>query len=222
MMMKIFRLLILSTLIWAFLQVSLHAESPRSQWIRQHMAQTKYATKPYPMLSAEWQQKITIAARNLLKTVKSYDPSYLSLNYPGGDVPREQGVCTDMVIRSLRSVGLDLQKLVHEDMAKYNYPKIYNQDKPDRNIDHRRVPNLMKYFSHEHLNLPITEDINDYQAADIVAYDLGQGVTHIGVVSDRKNNSGRPLLIHHISQRPREEDVLFDWKIIGHYRLIFN
>jgi uncharacterized protein len=153
---------------------------------------------------------------------KSYDPSYIVLKYPNGDVPIEKGVCTDVVIRAMRNAGLDLQKEVHEDMAANFgvYPKKWGLKKADANIDHRRVPNLQTYFTRKGKSLPITDKSEDYKAGDIVAWDLdGKGLTHIGVVSNIYNeNTKRFLIIHNIGGGAAAEDRVFEWKIIGHYR----
>ena len=151
----------------------------------------------------------------------TYDPSYFKLDYPNGDVPSDKGVCTDVIIRAYRKLGIDLQKEVHEDM-KLNfgmYPKNWGLSQPDTNIDHRRVPNLMKYFERHGTVLPITQNPTDYKPGDIVCWNLGGGITHIGIVSDKKvKNSERPLIIHNIGSGQVLEDVLFDFRIIGHYR----
>src|SRR5690606_18547582 len=124
-----------------------------------------------------------------------YDPAYRQLSYPGGDVPQATGVCTDVVIRALRKQGLDLQQLVHEDMRAHfsAYPRNWGLSRPDRNIDHRRVPNLMTYFARRGFSRPPSDDPMDYRAGDIVAWDLGNGLTHIGILSDRSSAAGTPL-----------------------------
>jgi uncharacterized protein YijF (DUF1287 family) len=151
-----------------------------------------------------------------------YDPTYFVIDYPGGDVPAEVGVCTDEVIRSYRAVGVDLQQLVHEDM-KSNfalYPGKWGLKKPDTNIDHRRVPNLMVFFERQGAARPVTEEARDYQPGDVVTWDLPGGLTHIGLVvavpSDADAN--RLQIVHNIGSGPKMEDVLFAWKITGHYR----
>jgi hypothetical protein len=149
-----------------------------------------------------------------------YDPAYVHLAYPGGDVPAETGVCTDEVIRAYRAVGIDLQKEVHEDMAANfaAYPRKWGRREPDSNIDHRRVPNLMVFFSRKGESLPITDRAEDYRPGDLVTWDLGRGVTHIGMVVDRKTLlTRRYMIVHNIGEGPKLEDVLFDWKITGHY-----
>ncbi|TCM65046.1 hypothetical protein EC844_1169 [Acinetobacter calcoaceticus] len=147
-----------------------------------------------------------------------YDPSYTQLKYPMGDVPMVKGVCTDVVIRGLRVQGIDLQQRIHEDM-KQNfsaYPKKWGLKSTDRNIDHRRVPNIMTYFTRKGYQV---KDQN-YLAGDIVAWDLGKGLTHIGIISNKTTLlSKTPLVIHNIGYGTQENDILHDYKIIGHYRL---
>jgi uncharacterized protein len=151
-----------------------------------------------------------------------YDPAYVRIPYPGGDVPADTGVCTDEVIRSYRALGIDLQKEVHEDMEA-NFSNYPNHTRwmlmhTDTNIDHRRVPNLMVFFSREGESLAITQNGSDYNPGDLVTWDLGGRVPHIGIVVDRKSASGRYMIVHNIGQGPKMEDVLFNWKITGHYR----
>lgn len=152
----------------------------------------------------------------------SYDPAYVVIAYPNGDVPVETGVCTDVVIRAFRRAGIDLQSEVHEDM-KANfalYPKKWGLTKPDTNIDHRRVPNLQTFFTRMGKALPVTQNADDYRPGDVVSWDLdNRGTTHIGLVSDLWNReTGRYLIIHNIGGGAKAEDVLFDWKITGLFR----
>jgi uncharacterized protein YijF (DUF1287 family) len=160
-------------------------------------------------------------------TLKSvvYDPTYYKIDYPNGDVPEGKGVCTDVLIRAYRKLGIDLQKLVHEDM-KSNfdlYPKIWGLKTTDRNIDHRRVPNLMKFFDRFGEVLAITTFASDYKPGDIVCWNLGGAVTHIGIVSNKKSvDDKRYLIIHNIGNGQVLEDCLFSFKIIGHYRFKFS
>jgi uncharacterized protein YijF (DUF1287 family) len=150
-----------------------------------------------------------------------YDPAYYSLDYPNGDVPADRGVCTDVVIRAYRKLGIDLQKEVHEDMkANFNlYPKIWGLSRPDKNIDHRRVPNLMTFFSRKGKVLKISNDPADYQPGDIVCWDLGGGTPHIGLVSNKKSPNGiQNLIIHNVGSGQVQEDCLFRYKITGHFR----
>lgn len=152
----------------------------------------------------------------------TYDPGYVAIAYPGGDVPADSGVCSDEIVRAYRALGIDLQKEVHEDVVKNfaAYPMSrWKQAKPDRNIDHRRVPNLMVFFSRRGEELDMTDRATDYAPGDLVAWDLGNGHLHIGMVVNQKDaTSGRYMIVHNIGEGPKMEDVLFDWKIIGHYR----
>lgn len=150
-----------------------------------------------------------------------YDPAYVRLDYPGGDVPQETGVCSDVIVRAFRKTGIDLQKKVHEDMsaAWSAYPQRWGNARPDSNIDHRRVLNLMTFFARQGKALPMTTTRDDYLPGDIVAWDLGGGVPHIGVVSNLVAESPKHfLIIHNIGAGTKAEDVLFNWKITGHYR----
>ncbi|NME68646.1 DUF1287 domain-containing protein [Flammeovirga aprica] len=150
-----------------------------------------------------------------------YDPSYFSIDYPNGDVPADKGVCTDVVIRAYRKLGIDLQKEVHEDMKAHfsKYPKMWGLTRTDKNIDHRRVPNLMTFFSRFGTELPITENASDYKAGDIVCWDFGGGLKHIGIVSTETTYfSKRPMIIHNMGSGQVLEDIIFEYKIIGHYR----
>jgi len=151
----------------------------------------------------------------------TYDPSYFKLDYPGGDVPADKGVCTDVIIRAYRKVGIDLQVKVHEDMKKNfdAYPQIWGLRKADPNIDHRRVPNLMVFFKRHGHTLAISREPGDYQPGDIITWNLSRGVTHIGIVSTKRNDSAkRYLAVHNIGSGPKLEDVLFAWKITGHFK----
>lgn len=150
-----------------------------------------------------------------------YDPAYYAIDYPNGDVPADRGVCTDVVIRAYRKLGIDLQKEVHEDMRDHfaEYPKNWGLTRTDRNIDHRRVPNLMTYFSRQGSAQDISRSAAAYQPGDIVCWDLGRGLTHIGIVSHRWSaDNKRPLIVHNIGSGQVLEDCLFSFTIIGHYR----
>lgn len=161
----------------------------------------------------------------LTKQEVTYDPSYFPIAYPNGDVPSDKGVCTDVIIRALRKVGVDLQKEVHEDM-KTNfslYPKIWGLKTTDKNIDHRRVPNLMTFFNRKGYKKPITKKPEDYLPGDIVCWNLGGATTHIGIVVNKKSkDQKRNLIVHNIGAGQVMEDCLFNFKIIGHYRLRAN
>ncbi|MDP9195697.1 MAG: DUF1287 domain-containing protein [Pseudomonadota bacterium] len=153
-----------------------------------------------------------------------YDGRYFVMGYPGGDVPAHLGVCTDVVIRGYRALGIDLQKLVHEDMKAHFglYPKNWGLKRPDTNIDHRRVPNLQVFFKRFGKALPVSQDPVVYRSGDLVTWNLrrdGGDLSHIGIVTDRRSAEGkRPLIVHNIGPGPRLEDMLFDYKITGHYR----
>lgn len=152
-----------------------------------------------------------------------YDGAYHRIAYPNGDVPADIGVCTDVVIRSYRTLGIDLQQLVHEDMrahfAAYPSKRIWGLNRPDSNIDHRRVPNLRAFFSRHGQVLPVTKRGADYRAGDIVSWMLPGNLPHIGVLVEQRSADGeRPLVVHNIGRGPEREDMLFDYKITGHYR----
>lgn len=167
-----------------------------------------------------FEKKLSTAAISLPNDRVTYDPSYFSIPYPNGDVPADKGVCTDVVIRAYRKVGIDLQKEVHEDMLRSFsvYPKIWGLTKTDKNIDHRRVPNLMTFFSRYGKTKTITDNPDDYVPGDIVCWNLGGAITHIGMVVDKKSNDGkRYLIVHNIGAGQVLADCLFDFKIIGHY-----
>jgi uncharacterized protein YijF (DUF1287 family) len=168
-------------------------------------------------------QRLVAAAVERTSHHVRYDTSYVRIPYPGGDVPAGTGVCTDEIIRSYRAVGIDLQKEVHEDIVgnwgAYPHDRRWRQAHPDSNIDHRRVPNLAVFFSRKGETLPITYGADDYSPGDLVTWDLGGGVPHIGIVVDRKSRQNeRYLVVHNIGEGPQMEDVLFRWKITGHYR----
>lgn len=165
--------------------------------------------------------RLSDAALELTKDFVIYDPSYFRIDYPGGDVPSNKGVCTDVVIRAYRKLGIDLQKEVHEDMKAHfaKYPKNWGLTRPDTNIDHRRVPNLMTFFSRFGTVLPLSHDPSDYRPGDIVCWRLAGGATHIGIVVDRRTLiSKRYKIVHNIGAGQVLADCLFDYEIIGHYR----
>ena len=169
---------------------------------------------------------IVKAARSQIGVTVSYDPSYQILDYPNGDVPRERGVCSDVVVRALRDArGIDLQKLVHEDMKAHflMYPSLtrWMMFKADANIDHRRVLNLERFFGRRGWSLEVTQDANCYLPGDIVTCRIGGEIPHIMIVSDRKSSSGIPLVIHNEGGGTREENLLFEYKITGHHRLFY-
>lgn len=177
---------------------------------------------PSPDPRREFLRRLVNAAIERTNHAVHYDPGYVRIPYPGGDVPADSGVCTDEIIRAYRAVGVDLQKEVHEDMEQNfsAYPRKWRWGlgHPDTNIDHRRVPNLMVFFQRNGEALPITNRAEDYNPGDLVTYDLGGNVPHIGIVVDRRGGSGRYMIVHNVGQGPKMEDVLFNWRITGHYR----
>ncbi len=151
-----------------------------------------------------------------------YDPAYVALDYPNGDVPEKTGVCSDVVVRAFRKAGIDLQKEVHEDIkaARSEYPTKWGANAPDKNIDHRRVLNLMTYFTRKGKSLPIGANAADYKPGDVVAWELTNGIDHIGIVTNMLSESpDRYLIVHNIGAGARIEDVMFAWTIKGHYRV---
>ena len=179
-------------------------------------------TRPRPSSGSAFLDRLSEAAVERTGHEVRYDPTYFVIGYPGGDVPAEVGVCTDEVIRSYRALGVDLQRLVHEDMQSNFalYPRKWGLKKPDTNIDHRRVPNLMVFFERQGAARPVTDDARDYGPGDVVTWDLGGGLTHIGVVVavPSPSDGNRLQIVHNIGAGPKMEDVLFNWKITGHYR----
>lgn len=166
-------------------------------------------------------ERLADSSITLTKQKVTYDPTYFLIPYPNGDVPSDKGVCTDVVIRAYRKIGIDLQKKVHDDMSSNFsvYPKLWGLKGTDKNIDHRRVPNLMTFFKRQGAEKSITTTAKDYQPGDIVCWNLGGSVTHIGIVSTKKSVDGnRYLIIHNIGAGQVLEDCLFDFKIIGHFR----
>ena len=166
-------------------------------------------------------QRLIAAARGQVGVTLRYDPAYTVLAFPNGDVDRAKGVCTDVVIRAFRdAMGLDLQGLVNADMrANFGaYPKNWGLGRPDRNIDHRRVPNLATFWRRQGAARPVTSDPADWRPGDIFTQMVGGRLPHTGIVSDRKNSTGTPLVIHNIGGGAREEDALFDHPLTGHFR----
>jgi len=171
--------------------------------------------------SQDFFQQVSACALDLIDNSIVYDPAYFSIKYPNGDVPEGKGVCTDVVIRTYRKMGIDLQKEVHEDMKNnFNlYPKTWGLKRTDTNIDHRRVPNLMTFFKRHQAEKLITNTSADYKPGDIVCWNLGGAITHIGIVIHQKSeDKQRHLIVHNIGGGQVAEDVLFAYTIIGHYR----
>ena len=167
--------------------------------------------------------KLAAAANDRLSVRVVYTPDYVRLDYPNGDVPAHTGVCTDVIIRSFRTAyDFDLQRAVHEDMKAdfdaYPSARIWGLTRPDKNIDHRRVPNLEVFFKRQGASLPRSLKASDYQPGDVVSWRLGGRVAHIGIVSTRKTRDGTPLIIHNIGSGVKEDDILFASPITGHFR----
>ena len=164
--------------------------------------------------------KLADSSLTLLNQKVQYDPSYFQIVYPNGDIPANKGVCTDVIIRAYRKLGIDLQQLVHEDIRSNfsKYSKSWGLKQPDKNIDHRRVPNLMTFFSRHGISKSITNNAIDFLPGDIVCWSLKGAVTHVGIVVNRKSADGkRYLIVHNIGAGQVLEDCLFRFKIIGHY-----
>ncbi len=183
---------------------------------------TLFCSGVYAYAASSADVVVHTAQQRTLLSVR-YDPKYVKLSYPGGDVASDTGVCTDVVIRTYRTAfGFDFQKAVHEDMRGHfkSYPKNWGLKRPDKNIDHRRVPNLERYLKRRGAALPITKKAEDYQPGDIVSWRLGGRVAHIGIVSDKKSSWGTPLIIHNIGAGVVEDDLLFNAPINGHFRFM--
>lgn len=178
-----------------------------------------------PISASDFNQDIVVSLLERTTHQVTYNGAYMAIDYPNGDVPDNIGVCTDVVIRAYRSLGVDLQLLVHQDMlsnfAAYPSKRIWGLSKTDKNIDHRRVPNLQAFFSRHGTKLPISQNKSDYHSGDIVTWMLPGNLPHIGMVINTKSpQTGQPLIVHNIGQGPKIEDMLFDYKITGHYRYI--
>jgi uncharacterized protein len=180
------------------------------------------ASSPFPSLADTASlagRRLVTAARSQVGITTGYDPAYVRLDFPGGDVDPKTGVCSDVVVRALRVLGIDLQERVNLDMKAHfsEYPTKWGLASPDPNIDHRRVPNLARYFARRGYEKPVTSDPADYEPGDVVWIKLP--LDHIGIVSDRMVGQ-RPMLIHNVGQGAQEEDVLFSWTVVGHYRVV--
>ena len=170
--------------------------------------------------SPDFSERLSDAAIALTKTSVTYDGSYFRIAYPNGDVPADRGVCTDVIIRAYRKLNIDLQKEVHEDMRVNfgKYPQNWGMKRPDTNIDHRRVPNLMTFFSRHGTVKTISSQAKDYLPGDIVTWDLGRGIGHIGIVVNKKSADGeRYLIVHNIGAGQVIQDCLFSFPVTGHY-----
>ncbi|HEY1048443.1 MAG TPA: DUF1287 domain-containing protein [Prosthecobacter sp.] len=199
-------LAILATGFW-----SLRASSTKEQAeaARQHMPQ-----------DGTFAAKLVHAALDRTHHVVAYTPDYVRLDYPNGDVPANTGVCTDEVIRSYRALGFDLQKLVHEDMKRSfgAYPKAWGLKAPDKNIDHRRVPNLQTFFKRKGASLPVTQDATDYKPGDLITCTVAGRLPHIALVVPAPDGGTTPWIVHNIGHGPQCENRLFEFPLTGHYR----
>ena len=180
-------------------------------------------TKPNSILienPTDFYQKLSNAAISIIDPEVVYRPAYIGIKYPNGDVPAKTGVCTDVVIRAYRKLGIDLQKEVHEDMkANFSlYPKTWGLKTTDKNIDHRRVPNLEVFFARKGKTLPITQNPKDYQTGDLVTWMISDKLPHICIVTHINSKNGNPMLVHNVGNGQVLEDCLFSWKIVGHFR----
>lgn len=187
--------------------------------VRHHGA---FEEPPISEMPAGPVRAVVESAAQQTKITTGYTQDYFVIPYPDGDVPPETGACSDVVIRAFRAAGVDLQKELHEDMAANfgAYPRKWGLTKPDTNIDHRRVPNLQRFFERRGKSLSVTNNAEDYRPGDVVSWDLdGKGTTHIGIVSNvRARDSERRLIFHNIGAGAKAEDRLFEWKVTGHYR----
>lgn len=171
-------------------------------------------------ISSDFGVRLALAAERQTETRVIYDPSYVRITYPGGDVPADKGVCADVVIRAYRSEDIDLQVLVHRDMTRAFalYPRRWGLSRADTNIDHRRVPNLETFFHRHDATIPVTANPADYKPGDLVSFIVAGSLPHIGIVSTRQSADMRPLIVHNIGEGPKLEDVLFEFPIAGHFR----
>jgi uncharacterized protein YijF (DUF1287 family) len=165
-------------------------------------------------------ERLVQAAMERTKLTVRYEPAYVRLDYPNGDVPADTGVCTDEVIRSYRALGFDLQKLVHEDMKRTfaAYPKIWGLKSTDKNIDHRRVPNLQTFFKRRGTSLPVTQNAADYLPGDLITCTVPPHLPHVAIVVPAPNGGTTPWIVHNIGQGPKCENRLFEFPLTGHYR----
>lgn len=175
-----------------------------------------------PQASEPWADRLVAAAARQIGVTVTYDPAYVALTYPGGDIARDRGVCTDVIVRAYRDgLATDLQRLVHEDMAASfsAYPAKWGLKRPDSHIDHRRVPNLQTFFTRRGAALPVTQRAADYEPGDMVTMMVSATLPHIAIVSSRSStDAARPLIVHNIGAGTREEDRLFEFPLTGHYR----
>jgi len=189
------------------------------------VTQPSPVAKPLPPNASPQLKQFIDAAIEQTNVTTGYDPAYVKIDYPNGDVSGDTGVCSDVVVRAFRKVGIDLQKEVHEDMTRAwsEYPRKWGARGTDTNIDHRRVLNLTTWFDRQGKSVPVTNDRADYLPGDLMAWELSDGVEHIGIVTNLLSEPDKHyLIVHNIGAGARMEDVLLAWKIIGHYRYFDN
>ncbi|MBX3016657.1 MAG: DUF1287 domain-containing protein [Bdellovibrionaceae bacterium] len=220
-MRRTFRVALLASLVLSgaavFYLSYLSPRALRSQWVEQFVRHYQSNLAPRRMKAADC-DRLLARARLMVESEIRYVADYVEIPFPEGDVAPDTGVCADVVVRSFREIGIDLQERVNRELKRdfASSPQIWGLEGPDTNIDHRRVPNLMWYFTREWSRRPLSEDNQDYRRCDVVAWDLGGGVTHIGIVSGVDAN-GETQLIHHLAEHPQEQAVLRRWRIIGHF-----
>jgi uncharacterized protein YijF (DUF1287 family) len=170
----------------------------------------------------DYARRLVAAALEQTRSTVAYDGAYRRIAYPGGDVPPDVGVCTDVVIRAYRKLGVDLQVKVHEDMRRSfsAYPQLWGLRAPDSNIDHRRVTNLQTFLRRAGAAVDISQDPATYLAGDLVTWMLPGNLPHIGIVAAERSAAGVPLVVHNIGRGPELEDSLFAFPITGHYRYV--
>jgi uncharacterized protein YijF (DUF1287 family) len=201
--------------------VAISCQRPPQKGDAAAVIQTPSVARPLPANSSTQLKQLIEAAIEQSKVTTGYDPSWVKINYPNGDVPIETGVCSDVLVRAFRKAGIDLQKEVHEDMKRgwSEYPKKWGANGTDTNIDHRRVLNLMTYFDRQGKSQPISNNRADYLPGDVVAWDLSDGLEHIGILTNLSSEPDQHyLIVHNIGSGAKVEDVLMTWKIVGHYR----
>ena|SRR2546425_11277077 len=201
--------------------VAISCQRPSQRRAAAEVIPPSAVARPLPANASPQLRQLVEGAIEQSKVTTGYDPSWVKIDYPNGDVPGDTGVCSDVVVRAFRKAGIDLQKEVHEDMtrARSEYPRKWGASGTDTNIDHRRVLNLTTYFDRQGKSLPITDDRADYLPGDVVAWDLSEGHEHIGILTNLSSEPDKHyLIVHNIGAGARVEDVLLAWKIIGHYR----
>lgn len=185
-------------------------------------SQKEIANNLAPLAKDNFENRLSEAALSIIDREIIYTPNYVAIKYPNGDVPSKTGVCTDVVIRAYRKLGIDLQKEVHEDLkanfSKYPNLKKWGLKKPDTNIDHRRVPNLEVFFNRKGQKLTITQNPSDYKTGEIVTWMINGKLPHIGIITHKKSSDGHPMIVHNVGNGQVLEDCLFRYKIVGHFK----